>query len=234
MHGHEGHDCCKGHTTETVANDPNAKALLQEAFDKTSRWGETFPGITADLILNQNGVEYKGTATIKSSKETEVTLAVGPEGEALLTWLKNQVGMMAAHRASRSFEESDGKYAITFDKELDLHPLGRQICINGDGMNSRYRIQDGRIQQISRSMGKMRFTINIVESMTTKDNKFLTTQYVVYYFTPEGQISNVENFTDTPVEICGVYLPGTRRIISVENGEVIVRVLAFKNHKPIG
>jgi hypothetical protein len=229
-----GHDCCgKDHTEEAVENDPNAKALLQGAFDKTSRWGENFPGITADLILNQNGTEYKGKVIIKSSKETEVTLSVGPEGEALLGWLKNQVGMMAAHRASRSFEESDGKYAITFAKELDLHPLGRQICINGDGMNSRYRIQDNRISQISRSMGKMRFTINIVESMTTKDDKFLTTQYVVYYFTPEGQISQVENFTDTPFEICGVYLPGTRRIISVEAGEVIVRVLEFKNHQPI-
>jgi len=229
-----GHDCCKEHKAEeAVANDPAAKALLQDAFDKTSRWGETFPGITADLILNQNGTEYKGKVTIQSSKETDVSLEVGPEGEALLGWLKNQVGMMAAHRASRSFEESDGKYSITFAKELDVHPLGRQICIHGDGMHSRYRIKEGRIQQISRSMGKMRFTINIVESMTTKDNKFLTTQYVVYYFTPEGQISQVENFTDTPFEICGVYLPGTRRIISAENGEVLVRVLEFKNHQPI-
>jgi len=229
-----GHDCCKENKVEeNVQNDPAAKALLQGAFDKTSRWGETFPGVTADLILNQNGTEYKGKVTIKSSKETDVSLSVGPEGEALLSWLKNQVGMMAAHRASRSFEESDGKYAITFAKEMDIHPLGQQICINGDGMNSRYRIKDDRILQISRSMGKMRFTINIIESMTTKDNKFLTTQYVVYYFTPEGQISQVENFTDTPFEQNGVYLPGTRRIISVEAGEVVVRVLEFKNHQAI-
>ncbi|MBI3598557.1 MAG: DUF3386 family protein [Nitrospirae bacterium] len=227
-----GHDCCKEtKADENVQNDPAAKALLKGAFDKTSRWGENFTGVTADLILNHNGTEYKGKVTIKSSKETDVSLSVGPEGEALLSWLKNQVGMMATHRASRPFEESDGKYSITFAKELDIHPLGRQICIHGDGMNSRYRIKDNRILQISRSMGKMRFTINIIEAMTTKDDKFLTTQYVVYYFTPEGQISQVENFTDTPFEQNGVYLPGIRRIISVEGGEVIVRVLEFKNHR---
>jgi len=229
-----GHDCCKEQKAEEkVANDPAAKALLRGAYDKTSRWGENFTGVTADLILNQNGTEYKGKVTIKSSKETDVSLSVGPEGEALLGWAKNQVGMMATHRASRPFEESDGKYSITFAKELDIHPLGQQICIHGDGMNSRYRIKEGRIQQVSRSMGKMRFTINIIEAMTTKDNKFLTTQYVVYYFSPEGQINQVESFTDTPFEQNGVYLPGARRIISVEAGEVIVRVLEFKNHQPI-
>jgi hypothetical protein len=69
--------------------------------------------------------------------------------------------------------------------------------------------------------------------MTTKDGKFLTTQYVVYYFSQDGKISQAESFTDKPFELNGVYLPGTRRIISVQDGEVIVRVLEFKNHRPI-
>ncbi|MEK7747617.1 MAG: DUF3386 family protein [Nitrospirota bacterium] len=216
-----------------VANDPAAKALLQGAHEKTSRWGTHFTGVTADLILNQNGVEYKGKVSLISSKETDVTLDVGPEGEGLLNWVKNQIGMIAAHRGSRSFEESDGKYPITFAEEPAGHPLGRQIIIHTDGMNSRYRIKDSRIQQISRDMGRMRFTINVEEAMTTKDNKFLTTKYVVYYFSGDGKITQVESFTDIPLEMNGVYLPGSRRIILVEAGAVIVRTLEFKNHQAI-
>src|SRR3989338_5569914 len=140
--------------TETpVHDDPAAKALLRRAYEKTSRWGKDFPGFTADLVVNDNGKEYKGKVKIRSPKEAEVGLETGPAQEGLLKWAQNQIGMMAIHRASRPFEEADGKYALTFAEE-DHHPLGRQILIHGDGMNSRYRVKDDRIHQISRSMGK--------------------------------------------------------------------------------
>jgi hypothetical protein len=215
----------------TVQDDPEAKALLRRAYEKTSRWGKDFPGFTADLICNDNGREIKGRVKIASPKEVEVTLSVPAEQEGLLKWAQNQIGMMAIHRASRPFEEADGKYPLTFAEEKESHPLGRQILIHGDGMNSRYRIKDDRIQQISRSMGKMRFTINVQEAMTTSDGKFLTTQYVVFYFSPEGQVLQVESFSDRPLEYKEVYLPGTRRVIFAEGGEVVVRVLEFKNHQ---
>lgn len=158
----------RSETATTVQNDPEAKALLRRAYEKTSRWGKEFPGFTADLVLNDNGKEYTGKVKIKSPKEVEVSLEAPSEQEALLKWAQGQVAMMAVHRASRPFEESDGKYTLTFAEE-DQHPLGRRIIIHGDGMNSRYRIKDDRIQQVYRSMGKMRFTINVEEAMTTKD-----------------------------------------------------------------
>lgn len=217
--------------TETeVQDDPAAKALLKQAFEKTSRWGKEFPGFTADLVCNDNGTEYKGRVKIKSPKEVEVTLDVPSEKEELSKWAKNQIGMMAVHRASRSFEESDGKYTLTFAEE-DSHPLGRQIIIHGDGMNSRYRIKNDRIQQIQRKMKHIQFTINVEEVMKTDDGKFLTTRYVVFYFSADGKLSDTESFTDRPFELNGVYLPGTRRIISSDEGEVVVRLLEFKNHQ---
>ncbi|MFQ5580046.1 MAG: DUF3386 family protein [Nitrospiria bacterium] len=217
--------------TETdVQDDPAAKALLRQAFEKTSRWGKAFPGFTADLICNDNGTEYKGKVTIKSPKEVEVSIEVPSDKEDLGKWTKNQIGMMAVHRASRSFEESDGRYTLTFAEE-DAHPLGRQIMIHGDGMNSRYRIKNDRIQQIQRKMKHVQFTINVQEVMETKDGKFLTTQYAVYYFSADGKLTDTECFTDRPFELDGAYLPGTRRIISCEEGEVVVRLLEFKNHQ---
>jgi len=226
-HGH-GAGQCPSTPQTTVENDPAAKELLRGAFEKTSRWGAAFRGFSADFICNDNGTEYKGAVRVKSPKETEVSLSGAPE--ALQQWAQNQISMMAVHRASRAFEEADGKYPITFAPEEGSHPLGRQIIINGDGMGSRYRIKDERIQQISRAMGRMKFTINVQEAMKTEDGKFLTTQYVVYYFSPDGAITQVESFTDHPVVIDGVYLPCHRRIILTEGGEVTARLLQFKNH----
>jgi len=165
-----------------VQDDPAAKKLLQQAFENTSRWGKDFPGFAAELICNDNGEIYKGTLEIKSRQEMSVNLEVPEEKKALNDWVKETTGMIAAHRAWRSFEESDGKSPVTFAEENTGHPLGRQILIHGDGMASRYRIKDNRIQQISRDMGMMRFTINIEEAMKTEDGKSLTTKYVVFFF----------------------------------------------------
>ena len=217
----------RSETATTVQDDPAAKALLRAAYEKTSRWGKEFPGFTADLVVNDNGKEYKGKVRIKSPKEVEVSVDAE---EGLVKWAQGQVAMMAVHRSSRPFEEADGKNPLTFGEE-DHHPLGRQILIHGDGMNSRYRIKDSRIQQISRSMGKMSFTINVEEAMTTKDGKFLTTRYTVFYFSPDGKLTQAEAFTDRPAEVQGVYLPGYRRIISAENGAAVVRIMEFKNHQ---
>jgi hypothetical protein len=41
----------------------------------------------------------------------------------------------------------------------------------------------------------------------------------------------VESFTDTHVRVGASDLPETRRIISYENGRVVVRTLTFRNHK---
>jgi|SRR5579863_3890327 len=210
-------------------DDPNARALLGDAFEKTERWPKEFPGYIADVLLNSNGKEFKGKVEVVMGKEVQVDLQVKDDG--LLNWLKNQLGMMTVHRAYRTFEESDGKYVLTLGAE-DQHPLGRQVLIHGEGMNSRYRIKDGRILQITRTMGKMSFTINIQDSMITTHGKHLTSHYTVYYFSvPEGSLLQVDSFNDRHIPVNGVYLPKVRQVLSSEKGEVLVRQMEFFNHR---
>jgi hypothetical protein len=91
--------------------------------------------------------------------------------------------------------------------------------------------------QINRKMAHpgmtpIAFTINVEESAITQDQKNLTTKYTVYYYSPtDGKLTNVESFTDSHVRVGSSDLPAARRIISYENGEVIVKTLTFKNHK---
>jgi len=213
-----------------VADDPAAKALLREAFEKTSRWAKDFPGFSATLVCNNNGEIHKGRVRIKSRKDLSIDMELPSGKDALKSWIENEVGMITAHRAWRSFEDADGKHAVTFGASGD-HPLGREVLIHGDGLSSRYRIKDGRIRQIHRDMKRMRFTINVEEVMETEDGKFLTRQYVVFYFSGEGKLSDVDSFTDCPILFEGNYLPGVRRVISTDAGQAVVRVLEFKDHQ---
>jgi Protein of unknown function (DUF3386) len=212
-----------------VADDPKARELLRRAFDNTARWQSDFKGFTAELTVNVNGKETKGPVTVKGPREVTVHL-----GDAdVQKWAQEQLGMIAVHRGPRSFEESDGKYTLTMEE--DGHPFGTKLVIHGS--NSFYRIKNDRITQINRKMAHpgmnpFAFTINVEESSVTQDQKSLTTRYTVYYYSPtDGKLNNVESFTDTHVRVGSSDLPATRRIISFEKGEVIVKNLSFTNHK---
>ncbi|MBA5865919.1 MAG: DUF3386 family protein [Nitrospira sp. CR1.3] len=213
----------------TVADDPRARETLRKAFEKTARWQQDFKGFTADLTVNINGKETSGPVMVKSPREVSVQLA---DGE-VQKWAQDQLGMIAVHRGPRSFEESDGKHTLTMEE--DGHPFGTRLNIHGS--NSFYRVKNERITQINRKMAHpgmapFAFTINVEDGVLTQDQKNLTTKYTVYYYSPvDGKLNNVESFTDSHVRIGASDLPATRRIISYENGEVIVKSLTFKNHR---
>jgi len=219
------------HTPEssTVADDPQARDLLRRAFERTARWPKDFTGFTADLTVNVNGKETRGPVIVKGPREVSVQLDNGE----IQKWAQEQLGMIAVHRGPRSFEESDGKYSLTMEE--DGHPFGTKLNIHGS--NSFYRIKDNRITQINRKMAHpgmnpFAFTINVEESAITQDQRNLTTKYTVYYYSPtDGKLTNVESFTDTHVRVGSSDLPATRRIITYEDGQVVVKNLTFTNHK---
>ncbi|HLZ33516.1 MAG TPA: DUF3386 family protein [Nitrospira sp.] len=213
----------------TVADDPKAREALRRAFENTARWQKDFKGFTADLAVSINGKQTSGPVIVKGPREVSVQL----EDAEVQKWAQEQLGMIAVHRGPRSFEESDGKYTLTIEE--DGHPFGSKLNIHGS--NSFYRIKDNRITQINRKMAHpgmapFAFTINVEESAVTQDQKHLTTKYTVYYYSPtDGKLNNVESFTDTHVRVGSSDLPASRRIITFENGEVVVKSLIFRNHK---
>lgn len=213
----------------SVTDDPKARELLRRAFEQTACWQQDFRGFAADLSVNVNGKVASGSVMVKSARDVSVQLSDATVGK----WVQEQLGMIAVHRGPRSFEESDGKYTLTMEE--DGHPFGTKLVIHGS--NSFYRLKHDRITQINRSMAPPRmapfaFTINVEDSVVTQDQKNLTTRYTVYYYSPsDGRLTNVESFTDSHVRLGSSDLPATRRIISFENGTVVVRNLTFSNHK---
>jgi len=218
----------RAETTPSTPDDTQARDLLRRAFEKTSRWPDGFGGFEADLTINVNGVITTGKVTVKNAKEVTVSL---PD-EELQKWAEGQISMIAVHRGPRNFEESDGKYSLSFLGE-DNHPQGPKIGL-GDSMGSHYRVKDDRITQINRKMPHVAFTINVEDSAVTQDGRYLTTRYTVYYFSPkDGSLRNVESFSDSHTRVGAADLPATRRIISFENGAMLTRTITFENHKPL-
>jgi uncharacterized protein DUF3386 len=212
----------------TQEDNADARAALKEVFGNTARWPVGFSGFTADVTVNVNGKEEKGTVTAKNVKDIETTI----QDEKAKTFLVENMTSIVSHRGPRTFEESDGKYKLSFGDE-GTHPLGRIVSMGGDGMSSFYRIKDGRIQQINRTTPRMAFTINIEDSVKNPDGKFLTHKYTVYYFNQEGGIKDVESYTDDYVRVGDADLPQYRRIINSESGAIEVNSMTLSNHKTL-
>ena len=215
-------------TAADVQDDPEARELLRRAFEKTARWPAGFTGFTADLRVNVDGKETMGSVSVKSPQAVAVSL----NDPDLQKWAVNTLAMIAVHRGPRTFDQSDGKSVLTLERGAP-HPLGQTVRIH-DALSSFYRIKDDRITQINRTMGPMKFTINVEDSALTQDNTYLTTRYTVYYFNPQdGRLTNVESVSDSHIRVGQADLPASRRIISAENGSVSVKTLTFTNHRLI-
>lgn len=213
----------------TAEDDPQARQALEEVFGNTARWDAGFNGFTADVTVNINGKEEKGTVTVKGPKEIETTL----NDEKLKEFATENLASIAMHRGPRSFDQSDGKYKLAFGDE-GTHPLGRAVVMGGDGMKSFYRIKEGRIRQINRQAPHVSFSINIEDSVKNPEGKFLTKNYTVYYFNPKDKsIKNVESYTDEYTRVGGFDLPQQRRVISCEEGDVVVSTMTLENHKAL-
>ena len=212
---------------DKVKDDPSARKIMAEAFEQTYRWPIDFKGFKADLSIREMGRFEKGTARIDSGRDVTICL----ESKDLQEWAEGQIGMMAVHRSHRTFEESDGRSILSFGEE-DGHPSGVKLIISGGGTPSYYRVRDNRIFQINRRMERMKFTINVEDSLRTSNNKNLTTRYSVYYFSPrDNSLTKVETYSDIHVQVERIYLPGSRTTSFSENGEVVTRVIQFENHQ---
>ncbi len=212
-----------------VEDDPQARAALKEVFENTARWLKGFNGFTADIAVNIDGHEENGAVAVKGPKEIELSL----QDESLKGFAAENLASIAMHRGPRSFDESDGKYKLTFGDD-GVHPLGRSVIMNGDGMNSFYRVKDGRIQQINRRGQRFSFTINIEESVKNQEGKYLTRKYSVFYFDPEsGSLKDVESYTDEYVRVDQLDLPQYRRVINSRDGKVSVSSMKLANHRAL-
>lgn len=212
-----------------VEDDPQARATLKEVFENTARWPKGFNGFTADIAVNIDGQEESGAATVKGPKEIELSI----KDENLKAFAAENLASIAMHRGPRSFDESDGKYKLTFGDD-GIHPLGRSVIMNGDGMSSFYRVKDGRIQQINRRGQRFAFTINVEDSVKNPEGKYLTRKYSVFYFDPEnGALKDVESYADEYARVGSLDLPQYRRVINSRDGKVSVSSMKLSAHRAL-
>ena len=206
---------------QEVHDDPEARALLEEARQRVVVW-DHFPGFKTTLEVDHDGKRSGGKLTVLPSGKVEVDL---PDREAT-EWASGILKSMVNHRLkleSHKHEEA----LVVFGPE-DQHPQGRLVK-KGDRLASTYRIKNRQILQVNQRTEKGWISLNVLEYTPTLHG-FLPKQVAVFQFDEKGSLTNSTVFTDEYVEVERFWLPKSRVIITAQGGKVEVSRLQFHEH----
>lgn len=213
-----------------TASSSEAHAILKDAHGRSYRFPEGFPGFAADIaIIQAKGdviARVSGTVAVSGPRAIQLDL---DENEELAAWARQEIASMAGHRWPTSYEETDGRYELTLGNDED-HPLGPELTFQNDPFKSAYRVVDGAISQVARSMGPMRFTITMQRHETAADGRSLPSEFTVSYWnTAENRLVRADGYRDRYAIVDGVSVPESRTVVTAEDGGFTTRRLLVSN-----
>lgn len=218
----------------SVANDPAAPEAMRAAHDAGYRFPAGFHGFAASVaaISSVDGTTHdrSGEVIVRGPREIDLQLD-GPED--LVGWTRQELASMAGHRWPTPYDQADGRWSLTFAEPIE-GPLGRKIAVHGDPFQSAYRLRDGRIGQVIRTIGTTSFTITILSHAPTPDGRFLPAEFTVSYWdTGTGRLDRSDAYSDRYLEVDGVQLPASRRVVTAQDSGFSVRELRLADALPL-
>jgi hypothetical protein len=204
------------------ASEISAADLLARARAARSVW-QGFPGFSADINVNLNGRQAAGRLVV----EPQGTVTLEFPDPVLREWAEEQLNSLVQHRMPEdNVQPGKVKYA---DNDL-THPMGRKIDLGDLEVNSVYRIRDDVITEVSRKMGKTRFTISVLEVMRDPDDKYLPRSFTMNLFdaaTSELKISR--GFWNDWQRVGNFDLPKIITEVVTHDGAVETRQMTLSN-----
>jgi hypothetical protein len=200
----------------------SAAELLKQARDARCVWRD-FPGFAADIDVYGDARRVTGKATIDASGGVTLELPKSP----LADWAEEQLQSLVQHRMpDGDVAEGSIRYA---DDDTD-HPLGRKIDLGDPNQQSKYRIRGDAILEVNRSMGKLRFTISVLELVRNAENKYLPRAFTMDFFdAATGELRASLGYWNDWQRVGPYDLPRTILEIGARAGGTAARQIAFSN-----
>lgn len=215
-------------TEEAVGNDPRAHAALRVAHDAAYRLPQGFAGFAAQVTYTNDAGSAQGAVTVAGPRAVELDIDVDDEARG---WMTREIASIAGHRWHVPYDDADGKHTLALSPEQD-DLLGQYIVVANDRLHSSYRVSGAEISQVNRTMGLMRFSIQIQERFATPDGRTLPSHFAVcYWSTADGRLTRTDLYRDAYVAVGEVHLPAERRIITADDDGIRTQVAGFSVHR---
>jgi hypothetical protein len=211
------------------AADPKAYTLLKAAHDARQVLPVDFGGYSAKVKYRDGATTLEGTVRLERGKKLEISFptAIGDDKD----WIEDTVGNIIGHRRGGTFATGDGKNPLTLG---DSNGFGQLVELH-DRFNSSYRVQDGKVTEVTREMGDSRFTISVVQTQEADPGKYISNHFTVAYRSKTtGDLQKVDAFHDDYANWNRVWVPASRTVLTIgKETTPRVRTLTFSDYKAI-
>jgi Protein of unknown function (DUF3386) len=206
---------------KSVAGISAADALAR-ARDGRAIWTD-FPGFASDVTIRGGGQDVTGKLEIDADGNVSLDAPASP----LRDWAEEQLNSLVQHRMPDG-EITTGN--VTYADDDADHPLGRKINLGDSNLSSAYRLKDDVIMEVNRSMGKMRFTISVLEIERNAEDKYLPRSFAMNFFvSATGELTNSLAYRNDWQRVGRFDLPGRILEIDAKKGGSTTKEIVFAN-----
>jgi hypothetical protein len=200
---------------------------LQDALERSHRYPPGFGGFAAEIVVATDGGAWEGHVELASPRDVRLDLDAP---EAATAFARGELASIAGHRwggadgtaDAPSMPVAEGEDAVT----------GLRVRLDGDPLDSSYRLRDGHVAAVERRLGEARFTIVVQDRTATADGRSIPTAFTVAWWdVASGRLTRADAYTDLYVDVDGVPLPALRRIVRADDDGVHGRELRLSGHR---
>lgn len=183
----------------------SAREVFQSAYNNRYVWDAAFPGITADVMLDDGKRIYHGE--IEISPELNVTV-FDIANEKAVDWIQDQLQFEVIHRRSVPFAviHQGDRFEFQATDETGMATI-REIDAVSDSF---YKIQNATFYQVNRFFGDIAVKVDSLKVRPIEQG-YLLPEFAVTFYDPEtDEIVERERINDRHVQIGDYYVLSDR------------------------
>jgi len=215
-------------TPARADDEPRARKMMQEAFNRRYRWTENFQGFSADFALTRDGKTVKGSIKADATKPRG-GVSVECADEEMKKLVSETIASTVTHTRASSFENAFG--SCSFAIAGDGAHGGTKIAIAGHRFFKDFTVKDGNIVENHGAQGEMSSEVKVQHIVwMAESGKTLPRAYAFTIKTGDKEESgkNVESWR----EVDGVWLPTRIHLVRNEGSAAAVEsMLTIENIK---
>ncbi len=208
-------------------DDPRARKLMEDAFNRRYRWAEDFKGFSADFSYRREGRTVQGTVRADVTKPhggVEVTC----DDEGVKKQVQLTIASTVTHSRASGFDKAFGN--CTFALEGPGPRGGTRIKVSGHGFFKDFTVKDGHIVENHGGHGDMSTEVTVRQVVWMADSgKTLPREYAFRIKT--GDHEETGTTAETWREVDGVWLPSGYHMARAEGSTPVESTLRLQNVK---
>jgi len=192
----------------TPPEDRDLRETVKRALGRRYTWDATFPGFKGEAQLAHTG---RSTVRARFVVGPDLSVKVDASDAAVKAALTNEISSFVTMRKDVPFDIAFAE--TTFVKDASRTDGAVVVKAAGDSLATSYAIRNGRIIEVSRSLGRVSYLARDRATVSTDDGKDLSVEYdLVYRSTADGADLAVERTRDSYLKVGKYWLPSGRRV----------------------